>query len=155
MGVVHDGALDALDVDEDDYRPESALRLIVDPDGRVNMTVIHERIAAGDRIPRHRHDVDEIIVVQGGRGRVHLDGIDTDVAAGSVIFVPAGAVHGTRNIGEEVVEIRALFPTTTLRMEMVERNPKPGTEDRVPQISVYDARTGEFRVLGPTDLTER
>lgn len=37
-------------------------------------------------------------------------------------------------------------------MEMIERNPAPGTEDRPPMTAVYDFATGEFEVLGPAQL---
>ena len=154
MGVVHDGPLEPLTQDPDDYRPGSALRLIVDPDGRVDITVLHERIGAGDRVPRHWHDVDEAIVIASGSARVHLDGEDVDVMAGAAVFVPAGAIHGTTNTGSDVVEIHAFFPTTMLRMYMTERNALPGTEDQPPQVSVYDARTGAFEILGPTELPD-
>ena len=77
-----------------------------------------------------------------------------DVSDGATVFVPAGTVHGTRNRGEAPVDVRAMFPTTTLRMDLVERNPQPGTENRPPQTSVYDARTGDFRQLGDTELPE-
>lgn len=151
MGVVHDGPRAPMNDDPDDYRPESMWRLAVDPDGRAEMAVIWESIAVGDRIPRHRHDVDEVIIVEHGEATVHVDGLDVDVTDGATVFVPAGAVHGTRNRGEGAAEIRGVFPTTRLRMEMVERNPMPGTEGQAPNITVYDARTGEFEVLGPTD----
>ena len=41
-------------------------------------------------------------------------------------------------------------------MDLVERNPMPGTEDHAPHASVYDMATGTFTVLhqteGPADL---
>ena len=151
MGVSHGGPRAPMDDDPDDYRPRSVWRLAVDPDGRTEMAVIWESIAAGDRIPRHRHDVDEVIIVEHGEATVHVDGVDVDVTDGATVFVPAGAIHGTRNRGVAAAEIRGVFPTTRLRMEMVERNPMPGTEQRPPSITVYDARTGIAEVIGPTD----
>jgi hypothetical protein len=63
-------------------------------------------------------------------------------------MVPAGAVHGTRNVGAEVVRLRAVFPTHRLDMEYVERNPAPGTESDDPQPGVvWDARTGAVEPL--------
>jgi quercetin dioxygenase-like cupin family protein len=141
-----------MDEDPDDYRPGSSALLQVDPDGRTDLSVIRERIGVGDRIPRHRHDIDEVVLYERGRGLVHLDGVDIEVSEGDSAFIPAGAVHGTRNVGAEPLELRAVFPSTRVRMEMVERNPMPGTEDRAPQISVYDMATGEFSVLGDTPL---
>ncbi len=66
------------------------------------------------------------------------------------MFIPAGVVHGTVNIGDEPLEIRAVYPSTVVRMEMVERNPMPGTEHEPPRVSVYDMTTGQFTILGET-----
>jgi hypothetical protein len=43
-----------------------------------------------------------------------------------------------------------VFPSRKVRMEMLERNPAPGTEDLPPMTAVYDFATGAFEVLGPT-----
>ena len=64
-----------------------------------------------------------------------------------MVFVPAGAVHGTTNVGETGVRLHAVFPSTIIEMEMLERNPAPGTEDRPPSHVEYDAHTGHFRVV--------
>ncbi len=152
MGVVHGGEFAAMDQDPDDYRPQSAWLLQVDPDGQTGLSVIRERIGVGDRIPRHWHDVDEAVLYESGTALAHLDGVDTEVAAGATVFIPAGAVHGCVNIGDVPVEIRAVYPATRVRMDMVERNPAPGTEDQPPMASVYDLATGEFTVLGQTVL---
>jgi quercetin dioxygenase-like cupin family protein len=150
VSVVHGAAGTPMTDDPDDYRPGSAWRLVVDPEGRVDMTVVHESIGVGERIPRHVHDVDEVVLVESGAARVHVDGQEVDVVAGATVFVPAGTVHGTVNTGTAPVSVRAFFATTTLRMDLVERNPAPGTEGRPPMTSVYYAREDRFEVLGPS-----
>jgi quercetin dioxygenase-like cupin family protein len=150
MGVVDQPKFASMDEDPDDYRPGSQWALSVDPDGRTVLGVIHERIGVGDRIPRHWHDVDEVVLYEGGTARIHLDGLDRDVAAGAVVFIPAGAVHGSVNTGAEPVEVRAVFPTTRVRMDALERNPAPGTETAPPMATTYDFTTGEAIVHGPT-----
>lgn len=154
MGVAHTSTFVAMDDDPDDYRPSSSWAPTVDPDGRVSMSVIHERIGVGDRIPRHWHDVDELVLYEGGAARVHLDGIDHDVRAGATVFIPAGSVHGTTNTGDTPVEIRAVFPTTVVRVDGVERNPAPGTEGKPPQAATYDLASGAATVHGPTRLPD-
>lgn len=44
----------------------------------------------------------------------------------------------------------AVFPARTVLMEMLERNPAPGTEGDAPLTTRYDFVTGEFEILGPT-----
>src|SRR5215212_9114493 len=141
-----------MDSDPDDYRPGSSWALSVDPEGRASFGVIHERIGVGDRIPRHWHDVDEVVLYEGGAARIHLDGHDRDLAAGAVVFVPAGAVHGTLNVGNVPVDVRAVFPTRRVRMDAVERNPAPGTEGDPPRATTYDFATGTATIHGPTGM---
>ena len=152
MGIVDEPRYVVMDDDPDDYRPASSWALAVDPERRARLSVIRERIGVGDRIPRHWHDIDEVVLYERGRGVAHLDGIDHAVRAGATVFIPAGAVHGTLNDGDEVLEIRAIYPATAVRMDLVERNPVPGTEDAPPQASTYDMATGDFVIHGPTDL---
>lgn len=155
MGVVPQPAFQAMTDDPDDYRPSSSWALSVDPDGRAEFGVVRERIGVGDRIPRHWHEVDEVVLYEGGSARVHLDGVDHDVEPGATVFIPAGAIHGTINTGSVPVEVRAVFPTTVVRMDAVERNPAPGTEDTPPQATSYDFATGAVTVHGPTRLPGR
>ncbi len=150
MGVARGDHYAAMDDDPDDYRPSSAWLLQVDPDRLTGLGVIRERIGVGDRIPRHWHDLDEVVMYESGVARVFLDGTETEVGAGDTLVVPSGSVHGCVNVGDEPVEIRAVFPGTRVRMDMVERNPMPGTEARPPQASIYDLATGEFTALGET-----
>ena len=150
MGVARGGRYTVMDDDPDDYRPSSAWLLQVDPDGRTALGVVRESIGVGDRIPRHWHDLDEVVLYESGTARVFLDGLETEVVAGDTLFVPAGSVHGCVNVGEVPVEIRAVYPGTRVRMDLVERNPMPGTEERLPQATAYDLATGEFTALGET-----
>lgn len=64
----------------------------------------------------------------------------------------AGTEHGTANTGSDAMRLHAVFPSRKVRMEMIERNPAPGTEHLPPMTAVYDFATGEFEVLGPTQL---
>jgi len=152
MGVVHGSPYLPMDDDPDDYRPGSQWLLHVDPDRRTNLSVIRERIGVGNRIPRHWHDVDEVVLYENGFARVYLDGEEIEVAPGASVFIPAGAVHGTVNLGDEPVDLRAVFPATRVRLDMVERNAMPGTEGRPPHAVIYDLATGEFEDLGETRL---
>lgn len=136
-----------------DHRPNTTWRLLVDPGtagDEVGLAVLMERCASGDRIPLHRHDVDEVVIVVAGAGEYHLAGEIQHVEGGDVVFIPAWTVHGTTNTGGETLHLQAVFPSRKVRMEMLERNPAPGTEDQPSMTPVYDFATGGFEVLGPT-----
>ena len=106
-----------------------------------DLCVILERIAPGERIPLHRHQVDEAVVVESGAVELRI-GDQTRVVSGrSVAFFPAGVAHGARNVGVDDVVYTAFFAATAIEIEYLERNPAPGTEADPPQPPVlYDAR---------------
>ena len=68
MGIAPRTALEPMVGDPDDHRPQSEWRLAVDPAGATRFAFLEERCAPGDRIPLHRHDVDEVVIVLDGSG---------------------------------------------------------------------------------------
>jgi len=54
----------------------------------------------GRKVRLHRHDYDEIIVVQGGRAMCIAGDEQREVKAGDIIPIPAGTPHGFMNIGD-------------------------------------------------------
>lgn len=150
MSIVDRGPREPMVGDPDDHRPGSAWRLVVDPgdaNGRVDgLAVIEEAIGIGDRIPLHTHDVDEVIAILDGAGQARLGEGSRQVGPGSVVFVPANVAHGTSNTGTSPLLILAVFPSTSIDIRMLERNPAPGTETDAPRWLRYDLRTGGFEV---------
>jgi len=131
--------------DPDDFRPSSRWALLTDPGdagGQVdNITVIFEEIGVGDCIPLHVHPIHEVIVFDDGAARVTLGDETRDVGPGTVVFIPAGIPHGTRNSGDGLVRMHAMFPSEQIGIEYLERNPAPGTEGSAPQPAfTIDAR---------------
>ena len=104
----------------------------------------------GDRIPLHRHDVDEVVVVIDGVGAYTLEGEVNTVESGDVIFIPAGTAYGTVNIGDQVLHVHAAFPARKIDGDARSEPCPPGTENQRPMTTRYDFATGEFEVLGPT-----
>jgi len=132
--------------DPDDWRPKSRWALASDP--RASLAVIAEEIAPGDRIPLHRHTIDEVLLFQSGRAEVRIGEETFVVGAGSIAFVPAGEPHGTTNVGNEPVGLQAVFPSHAIDIEYLERNPAPGTEGEPPRPPItYDLRTGDISAL--------
>ena len=149
MAVVKSPKLSPMLEDPDDYRPNSQWALVTDPGGPggavENLCMIIEEVAEGDHIPLHRHTLDEIVVIIEGRAEVVLEEERVRPKAGDVVFIPAGVRHGHANVGEGPLRIHATFPSTTIDIEMLARNPAPGTEEKAPSHVIYDARTGVFR----------
>lgn len=151
--------------DPDDYRPNSELAVVIDPgrpDGAFveGLTVFHERIGPGDRIPLHEHTVEEVFFLDEGTIEVTLGGERQTVEPGAVIFIPAGVPHGFRNVGEEIARVHAVFPSPEIGIRYLERNPAPGTEGDDPGSPVaFDVRQllegdpeGAVRPLGDEEF---
>ena len=117
-------------------------------DERAELAVILEEIAPGEGIPLHRHRIDEVLFYESGDAEVRVDADTYRVAAGDVVIVPAGAAHGTRNVGTDVVRLHAVFPSHRIDIAYLERNPAPGTEGDPPQApAMWDSRTGRVEPL--------
>ena len=79
-----------------DYRP-------VFETSRINVT--HVRIHPGETVPAHTHlDEDQVYFVSTGVGYVVLDGVRTDVSAGSCVLIPIGTEHEITNTGAEPLD---------------------------------------------------
>lgn len=149
MGIVRSGPLEPIVDDPDDFRPNSRWKLVTDPPGSTgeveDIALIVEEIALGDAIPLHiHHDVNECVVVIRGRNQVRVADQTSVLEAGDTVFIPKGAPHSQRNVGSGPLTIHAIFPSTVVDMELLERNAAPGTEHDPPKHTVYDLRTGEF-----------
>jgi quercetin dioxygenase-like cupin family protein len=148
MGLHRDLDLQPLTdpADPDDWRPNSVWALVADE--AANVAVIVEEIAVGDAIPLHRHQIDEVLLYEAGDAEVRVADETYRVQAGDIVIVPAGAAHGTRNVGSDKVSLRAVFPSHRIDMTYLERNPAPGTEDDAPRPGVvWDIRSGEVQPL--------
>jgi quercetin dioxygenase-like cupin family protein len=153
LSIVEGYRLEPMVGDPDDHRPNTVWALLVDPGddaGRVDdLAVISERIGAGDRIPLHVHRVNEVILARGS-GRFTLGDDVRSVDDGAVIVIPAGVPHGFHNDGDRPLPLQAVFPTTRVWIQTLERNPAPGTEGDLPQAgATYDFRTGVVEFDAP------
>ncbi len=93
MAIVENPEFMPLDMEEDpdDYRPSSRLAVVIDParPGRPHveaLTVFCEKIAAGDRIPLHRHlNEDEVLFVVDGVIEATVGEDAGQIGAGAVV----------------------------------------------------------------------
>jgi quercetin dioxygenase-like cupin family protein len=69
-----------------------------------------EEVAPGATLPKHRHLVqDEIVLVHSGTARVWLGDQERDLHAGGLVFIPANTWISAKNIGTEPVSITFIF----------------------------------------------
>ena len=58
----------------------------------------------------HSHPHEQITLVERGRVRFTVDGVDRELSAGSVIHFPSGVRHGATMLDEETVVIDIFTP---------------------------------------------
>ncbi|MHA7868577.1 MAG: cupin domain-containing protein [Salipiger thiooxidans] len=62
---------------------------------------------AGLGAPIHEHAVEEVLEVIAGTAEIWLDDASFTVTANQSVLIPRGARHGFKNIGENVLHVRA------------------------------------------------
>ena len=69
-----------------------------------------EDIAPGAGIPKHRHLVqDEIVLIHSGKAHVWLGDHERDLRAGGLVFIPANTWISLKNTGSEPVSLTFIF----------------------------------------------
>jgi quercetin dioxygenase-like cupin family protein len=77
-------------------------------------------MAPGDANKGHSHTVvEEILIVQKGRGQIQIEDNTFDLQPGSVAIVPAGKFHAVCNTGSENLEGVTIFNSNFDRKKVV------------------------------------
>ena len=71
------------------------------PDTRLTTTWVDVDPGSGQR--PHSHAPEQVYVVVRGRGRMRVGDEDWVVAAGDLIYIPSGSLHGIENLSDEVL----------------------------------------------------
>lgn len=69
------------------------------------MFLAHAAVPPGERLSGHRDPMEEIYIIQTGRGRMQVDGETLEVQPGDAIHLPIGAFHELTNTGSEELTI--------------------------------------------------
>lgn len=69
--------------------------------------VLANTVQVGAEAPLHRHEYEEIILVEAGRIWVEMDKVRTTATPGQCVIIPANKAHSWGNEGPEV--LRVLF----------------------------------------------
>lgn len=77
---------------------------------------------------KHRHAQAEIYYIVEGEGEMSIDGHKTNVAKGTVVYIPGNSEHGIVNVGSGVLKWFYVFPTDSfgdIKYVFSERNGDP------------------------------
>jgi uncharacterized RmlC-like cupin family protein len=75
--------------------------------GSQHLSMAHGLVPVGAKAARHYHPFETAIFVISGRARAYFGAHDEDaveVGAGDFLYIPAGVIHSTENIGDVPVE---------------------------------------------------
>jgi len=78
--------------------------------GSQHLVVGTEVLAPGATLPKHRHLVqDEILLIQGGTAHVWLGDQERDLHAGGLVFIPSNTWISGKNIGATPIALTFVF----------------------------------------------
>ena len=79
-------------------------------DGAPNFAMRVIEVEPGCNTPYHTHDYEHEVYVLAGSGVVRGIDQETPIAAGTVVYVPAGEKHGFYNRGNELMRVICVIP---------------------------------------------
>lgn len=77
--------------------------------GATAMCIFEQWCEPGAGAPLHSHNVEEVLSVLGGKMEVHLGDERVVLMKDESVIIPAGLVHGFRNIGGEELHVEAIL----------------------------------------------
>ena len=109
----NEGELRTRRIHTDSSAPASSQFLLkVSPknNGSQHLVAGAEEVAPGATLPRHRHLIqDEIVLIQSGKAHVWLGDQERDLQAGGLVFIPANTWVSLKNIGAEPISLTFIF----------------------------------------------
>ncbi|MGY6277371.1 cupin domain-containing protein [Methylomonas sp. MgM2] len=77
--------------------------------GLNGLSVWRSTIAPGGATPPHRHDCEEVVLIQAGCGELHLDNQVQRFGPDTTLIVPRNAPHQIINVGDVPMELIGVF----------------------------------------------
>ena len=97
------------------------MRVIADPTGAVNgLAVLDQECAPGVGAPSHTHEFEEILTIVEGSAEVWIGDQRKVVGPSTSVFIPTGAIHGFRNVGDTTLRLVGTIAATELRAKFLE-----------------------------------
>jgi mannose-6-phosphate isomerase-like protein (cupin superfamily) len=84
--------------------------------GLTQMSLWRQTIAPGGATPPHRHDCEELVMCQSGRGELHIDGQVHAFGPDQTVALPRNVMHQIFNVGSEPMEIVAVLAATPVQV---------------------------------------
>lgn len=93
--------------------------------GLKQLSVWRQTIEAGQATPPHRHDCEEVVIIECGRGELHIAGGVHPFGPDTALVIPRNAVHQIFNVGSEPMELTAAFSVSPVEAVFPDGQPIP------------------------------
>ena len=94
-------------------------------DGLRHLSVWRNTIAAGAATPPHRHDCEEVVIVESGHGELHIGGTIERFGPNTTLTIPPNVDHQIVNAGAEPIRLVAVFSMTPVAVVLPDGQPFP------------------------------
>ncbi|MBN3825099.1 cupin domain-containing protein [Burkholderia sp. Ac-20384] len=84
--------------------------------GLTTLSVWRQSIEPGAVTPPHRHDCEEVIVIEAGHGSVLIDGETRGFGPGSTLVIPRNEVHQIVNDGPGPITLLAMLGMSPVKV---------------------------------------
>lgn len=74
-----------------------------------NSQLVLMSLRPDEEIGEEVHKLDQFIRIEKGKGKVVLDGVETNIESGSAIVIPAGTRHNVINTSDEEMKIYTVY----------------------------------------------
>lgn len=91
--------------------------------GLKSLSVWRQTIAPGCATPPHRHDCDEVVLIQSGRGELHFEGRVVSFGPDFTLAVPRDVPHQIVNTGDEPIQLVAALAMTPVQVTFPDCTP--------------------------------
>ena len=87
------------------------------------LSVWRQSVAPGGATPPHRHDCEEVVLVERGRGELRLGGSAKPFGPDNTLVIPRNADHQIVNTGDEPLHVIGIFATAPVEVFLPDGTP--------------------------------
>src|SRR5690349_17042258 len=84
-------------------------RLVDRANGSEAITVLVNVFAAGEAVPEHTHQVEEVLLVTVGECTIIANGLSDSARVGDAVIIPPGTRHAIKQNGSEPCQVIAVL----------------------------------------------
>ena len=117
MSVKHVNDVEARDVAAG---KATTIQVLISAQEGPNFALRRFSMQKGGGMPAHTNTVEHEQYVLRGRARIGIGSETYEVAAGNVVYIPAGVVHFYENLGDEPFEFLCIIPNADDKITIVD-----------------------------------